>query len=288
MSLREPVTLITGASAGIGLGLARVFARNGHRAGPRGAPRRPARCARRRDCGHAEVRGRSCWRSISSSPMPAIVSTKASPATISNRNSWSTMPASVSSDAAEAHDRAEQLSMIDLNVRTLTDFSLRWVEPMTRHRGGLLNVASVAGFVPGPGSAVYYATKAFVVSFTEALHQEWREPRRAGHRFVSGAGRDRIPGTRGRHRKPGARVRWKFAVLVWRRQGYRGLMARQTAGGAGLSQQADRGAGTASCRDKLLLGAVDRQAARAVPDSPFVHGGLTARTLVNRRISGSF
>jgi short-subunit dehydrogenase len=74
----------------------------------------------------------------------------------------------------ESRDRAEQLSMIDLNIRTLTDFSLRWVEPMTRHRGGLLNVASVAGFLPGPGSAVYYASKAFVVSFTEALHQEWR------------------------------------------------------------------------------------------------------------------
>ena len=44
---------------------------------------------------------------------------------------------------------------------------------MTRHRGGLLNVASIAAFLPGPGMAVYYATKAYVLSFTEALHQEW-------------------------------------------------------------------------------------------------------------------
>jgi len=43
---------------------------------------------------------------------------------------------------------------------------------MERHTGGLLNVGSVAGFLPGPGSAVYYATKAFVLSFTEALHSE--------------------------------------------------------------------------------------------------------------------
>src|SRR3712207_466343 len=41
-----------------------------------------------------------------------------------------------------------------------------------RQRGGILNVASTAAFQPGPGFAVYFATKAFVLSFTEALHQE--------------------------------------------------------------------------------------------------------------------
>src|SRR5690606_2268621 len=61
---------------------------------------------------------------------------------------------------------------IDLNIRTLTDFSLRWIEPLARRKGGILNVASVAGYLPGPGSAVYYASKAYVLSFTEALHRE--------------------------------------------------------------------------------------------------------------------
>jgi short-subunit dehydrogenase len=73
---------------------------------------------------------------------------------------------------AAALDRDDQLGMIDLNVRALTDLSLTFVESLERHRGGLLNVASVAGFLPGPGSAVYYASKAFVLSLTEALHQE--------------------------------------------------------------------------------------------------------------------
>jgi hypothetical protein len=41
-----------------------------------------------------------------------------------------------------------------------------------KHRGGILNVASIAGFLPGPGMAVYYASKAYVLSFTEALHAE--------------------------------------------------------------------------------------------------------------------
>ena len=44
-----------------------------------------------------------------------------------------------------------------------------------RRRGAILNVASTAAFQPGPGMAVYFATKAFVLSFTEALHEEWKK-----------------------------------------------------------------------------------------------------------------
>ena len=62
--------------------------------------------------------------------------------------------------------------MIDLNVRVLTELSLRFVDSLARHRGGILNVASVASFMPGPGMAVYHATKAYVLSFSEALHRE--------------------------------------------------------------------------------------------------------------------
>jgi short-subunit dehydrogenase len=62
--------------------------------------------------------------------------------------------------------------MIDLNVRVLTELSLAFVESLARHRGGILNVASVAAFMPGPGMAVYYASKAYVLSFSEALQHE--------------------------------------------------------------------------------------------------------------------
>ena len=54
----------------------------------------------------------------------------------------------------------------------MTDLSLRFADQLIRHRGGILNVASIAGFLPGPGMAVYYASKAYVLSFTEALRQE--------------------------------------------------------------------------------------------------------------------
>jgi hypothetical protein len=67
----------------------------------------------------------------------------------------------------------EQLAMIDLNCRVLTELSWRFGQGMReRRRGGILNVASTAAFQPGPFMAVYYASKAYVLSFTEALNHE--------------------------------------------------------------------------------------------------------------------
>jgi hypothetical protein len=69
--------------------------------------------------------------------------------------------------------RERQREMIDLNVATLTDLTHLVLPAMLeRRRGAILNVASTAAFQPGPHFAVYFATKAYVLSFTEALHQE--------------------------------------------------------------------------------------------------------------------
>ena len=68
---------------------------------------------------------------------------------------------------------ARQLEMIDLNVRALTNITFAALNGMTINRdGAILNVASTAAFQPGPNMAVYFATKAYVLSFTEALHEE--------------------------------------------------------------------------------------------------------------------
>lgn len=66
-----------------------------------------------------------------------------------------------------------QLEMIQVNITSLTHLT-RLLLPgiLERHRGGVLNVASTAGFQPGPRMAVYYATKAFVLSFSEAIAEE--------------------------------------------------------------------------------------------------------------------
>jgi short-subunit dehydrogenase len=69
-------------------------------------------------------------------------------------------------------DRAQQLGIIAVNIRAMTDLSLRFSDQLIRHRGGILNVGSIAGFLPGPGMAVYYASKAYVLSFSEALRGE--------------------------------------------------------------------------------------------------------------------
>lgn len=74
----------------------------------------------------------------------------------------------------EGLDHADQVAMIELNVRMLTDLSLQFLPEILEANGGILNVASTAGFMPGPNMTVYYATKAYVLSFTEALHHELR------------------------------------------------------------------------------------------------------------------
>jgi uncharacterized protein len=71
-----------------------------------------------------------------------------------------------------------QLGMIDLNVRALTELThIYWKGMLEKKRGGVLNVASTAAFQPGPLMAIYYASKAYVLSFSEAL---WEEARGTG------------------------------------------------------------------------------------------------------------
>ena len=75
-------------------------------------------------------------------------------------------------------DRKEEMGMIDLNVRALAELThIYWPRMLANKRGGVLNVASTAAFQPGPLMAVYYASKAFVLSFSEAL---WKEAEGTG------------------------------------------------------------------------------------------------------------
>ncbi len=67
----------------------------------------------------------------------------------------------------------KDLSMIDLNIKSLVKLSHLFLEDMTaRRRGWVLNTSSTAGFMPGPLQATYFATKAFVNSFSQALAEE--------------------------------------------------------------------------------------------------------------------
>jgi short-subunit dehydrogenase len=71
---------------------------------------------------------------------------------------------------------SEDLTMIQLNVSSLVELSHGIANQMVKNGGGMiLNTASTAGFIPGPLQATYFATKAFVVSFSQALDQELRK-----------------------------------------------------------------------------------------------------------------
>lgn len=71
--------------------------------------------------------------------------------------------------------REHELNLIQVNITALTDLTHRFLPGMVeRRRGRVLNVASTAAFLPGPLMAVYYASKAYVLSFSEALNEELR------------------------------------------------------------------------------------------------------------------
>jgi short-subunit dehydrogenase len=72
-------------------------------------------------------------------------------------------------------DLARELNMIDLNIKSLVELTQRFLQPMIeRKQGAIINVASTAAFQPVPFMATYAATKAFVLSFSEALWEENR------------------------------------------------------------------------------------------------------------------
>ncbi len=169
--MSQPVTLITGASSGIGAELARVFARHGHAV---------ALTARREDrlqqlAGEIATTGGKPAH-VLTADLEAAGAAERLEQTLSERGLEPEIVVNnagfgLAGNAADL-DLAEQLKMIDLNARALTDLSLRFIDSLTRHRGGILNVASIASFMPGPGLAVYHATKAYVLSFGEALNAE--------------------------------------------------------------------------------------------------------------------
>jgi len=169
----RPVTLITGASSGIGAALAHVFARNGHEVvlAARRAPQLATIAASVRAAG-----GRTPHILTVDLTRPdaaqwiarELAARNLEPAFLVNNAGYGLL------GQAEKLDRAEQLAMIDLNCRSLTDLSLRFINSLARHRGGILNVASISGFIPGPGMSVYNASKAYVISFSVGLRRELR------------------------------------------------------------------------------------------------------------------
>ena len=226
MSSIQPVCLITGASAGIGAALAHIFARHGHTVvlAARSKPQLDELATAIAAMGHIHphVIAVDLGTADGTRQLAEILASRGlEPAYVINNAGFGLL------GEAATLDRERQLAMIDLNVRAVTDLSLRFIASVKKYRGGILNVASIAAFIPGPGMAVYHATKSYVLSFTEALHYELAGegvqvcalcPGPVPTEFFNRAGipRDYFPSFLGR------------SVSRVAQGGYRGLMGKQS------------------------------------------------------------
>ncbi|MFL6745626.1 MAG: SDR family NAD(P)-dependent oxidoreductase [Sphingomicrobium sp.] len=161
------VALITGASAGLGVEFARQLAKRGHRLVL--AARRKERLEDlAKELGNARAIAIDLSKAGSAAKLLADLAANGEQVDVLVNNAGFGLIGRF----AEL-DANRQRQMIDLNVATLADLCRAVAPDMAKRRSGaILNVASTAAFQPGPNMAVYFATKAFVLSFTEAIHEE--------------------------------------------------------------------------------------------------------------------
>ena len=167
MSGGRPVALITGASAGLGVEFARQLARRGHRL-VLAARRRERLETLAAELGNARAVAIDLAEAGSTERLAADIEAAGEQVDILVNNAGFGLKGRF----AEL-DPARLREMVDLNVGSLTELCRAFAPGMVeRGSGAILNVASTAAFQPGPGMAVYFATKAYVLSLSEALHEE--------------------------------------------------------------------------------------------------------------------
>ena len=167
--------VVTGASSGIGLELARFFALDGHDL---------VIVARREKLLKKVADEFKSEYGVSVVVIPKDLTVKESPLEIYNQleESGTVIDFLVNNagfgavgDFSEL-DYERQVNMLNLNINSLVSLTRLFLPGMIEaNRGGILNVGSLAGFQPGPFASVYYATKAFVLSFTEGLTEELKD-----------------------------------------------------------------------------------------------------------------
>lgn len=167
--------LITGASRGIGLALAHTFARHGHDL---------VLTARSDDELKAHAVDLEREHGIAVHTIAADLGDPETPPSIQKElvDAGIDVGILVNNAGFGSHgpfheqDVGEELAMIRLNIEALTHLTALFLPAMVeRGRGGILQVASTAAFQPGPFMAVYYASKAYVLHFSEAIGEEVRK-----------------------------------------------------------------------------------------------------------------
>jgi len=163
----KKVALVTGASAGLGVDFARQLSKRGHRLAL--VARRKERLEElARELGNARAVAIDLSKKDAAAKLLADLESNGETVDLLVNNAGFGLIGRF----AELDAKRER-QMIDLNVGALTELC-RAVAPgmIARKSGGIINVASTAAFQAGPKMAVYFATKAFVLSLTEALHEE--------------------------------------------------------------------------------------------------------------------
>jgi short-subunit dehydrogenase len=168
----NPIALITGASSGIGLELAKIFARESHDLAlvARSHDKLKSIAEDIQQTYSVQVKYYTKDLSISSTPeeiFEALQSEGGNIDVLVNNAGFGWRGEFAKMELTDA------LEMIQVNITTLTHLTRLFLPGMVeRKRGKILNVASTAAFQPGPMMAIYYASKAYVLSFSEALSEE--------------------------------------------------------------------------------------------------------------------
>lgn len=168
---RRPVALVTGASAGLGRAFAERLARAGHDLVLVARDR-----ARLTDLGRALADAHGAHAEVLAVDLTTPTGRERAAERVSRGVDYLVNNAGFGTVGEFARlPVARELEEIDLNVVALSRLTRAALPPMLeRKRGRILNVASLAGLAPGPYTATYSATKAFVVSLTESLAEEAR------------------------------------------------------------------------------------------------------------------
>jgi short-subunit dehydrogenase len=172
MNNTNRTALITGASSGIGRELAKLFAHDHYNLVL--VARNSARLAQVADELQRQfgITAKSFPLDLSASSAPQFLFDQLAPESVTievlvNNAGYGKLGAFAEVSAEES------LGQIQVNIAALTHLTKLFLGPMLERKSGkILNVASTAGFQPGPLMAVYYATKAYVISFSEALANE--------------------------------------------------------------------------------------------------------------------
>ena len=220
--------LITGASSGIGLELAKLFAKDHHNLVlvARGADK----LARVAD----ELQRQF---GISARVVPLDLSANSAPQFLFDQLQREGITIDILVNNAGyavfgefiKNPTEEELGQIHLNITALTHLTKLFLQPMLeRHSGRIMNVASTAGFQPGPLMAVYYATKAYVISFSEALANELKGTGVTVTCLCPGVTDTGFQGRAGTENTLLFRALRPMAAASVARDGYRGLMAGKT------------------------------------------------------------